>query len=61
MVMDKITLAARAIKRILEVIFKDHKTTAVLYLSKFIRKWVDRLEGTSPIDLGNWKDNQRTI
>ena len=53
MVMDKITLAARAIKRILEVIFKDHKTTAYLYLSKFIRKSVDRLEGTSPIDLGN--------
>ena len=53
MVMDKITLAARAIKRILEVIFKDHKTAAVLYLSKFIRKSVDRLEGTSPIDLGN--------
>ena len=51
--MDKVTVVARATKRILEVIFKENKTTAVLFLSKFIRKLVDGLEDTSSIDLGN--------
>ena len=59
--MDKVTVVARATKRILEVIFKENKTTVVLFLSKFIRKLVDGLEDTSSIDLGNGKLKQRRI
>lgn len=46
-------MVARATKRILEVIFKQNKTTAVVFISKFIRKSVNGLEDTSPIDLDN--------
>ena len=53
MVMDKVTLVARTTEWILEVIFEENKGTAVLFLSNFIRRSIDDVEDTSPIDLGN--------
>ena len=61
MVKKKVTLLARATKKILEAISKKSKTIAVLFLLKIIRNSVDGLEDTSPIDLGNWNGKQRTI
>lgn len=60
MVKNKVSLVARATKKILESIFKKSKTIAVLFLLKIIRNSVDGLD-TSPFDLGNWNGKQRTM
>lgn len=53
MVMDKIILVTRATKKILKAIFKKNKITNVLFLSQIIKKSVDGLEDTSPINFDN--------
>ena len=56
MVMEKATLVARSIRKILEVIFKENRTD-VLVASVVNRRAVDSIEDTGSIGVGNSNGN----